>query len=388
MERDILHLRIPAFAVALARVVDPALRRRPVAVAPGLSERALVQSVSREGQREGVLAGMSVRQARSFCPALIVLPPDPQLQARGQRALLKLVSGYSPLIEPQTAGQMFLDLTGSRRLLGPGRDVATRLERELEKSLRLSGSVGVAGNKLVSRIAAGYLERPGVCDVLRGAERNFIAPLPVAMLPGIGPTRERLLLQDLNLKRVHDLARLKLSQLRLVFGPFAPLIQQRAQGVDLSPVCPPRQTPEISEHSYLSEEDNDDAVLIAELCRLVESCAYQLRRRERGAAELSLTIYYADGAQQSRTARLRSPQNHDLVLYAGVIQLFEQLCTRRTRVKGFKLSCRKLGWPDAQGELFATDGPSLRQQALQESLDQLRGRYGMQVIKRGHSLVA
>ena len=92
MERDILHLRIPAFAVALARVVEPSLRQRPVAVAPGLSERTLVQSVSGEAAREGVTAGMSVRQARRYCPGLIVLLPDPELQARGQRALLKLVA--------------------------------------------------------------------------------------------------------------------------------------------------------------------------------------------------------------------------------------------------------------------------------------------------------
>jgi DNA polymerase-4 len=388
MERDILHLSIPAFAVALARVVDPALRQRPVAVAPGTSERALLQCVSREAAREGLEAGMSLRQARRLCPVLVVLPPDPQLLMRGQRALLQLVADYSPLIEPQAGGRAFLDLTGSRKLLGPGRDVATRLEKELEKRLRLCGSVGVAGNKLVSRIAAGCLERPGVCDVLRGAERNFIAPLPVAALPGIGPTRERLLLRDLNLKLVHDLAALKLAQLRLVFGPFAPLVQQRARGVDPSPVCPPRQTPEISEQSFLLREENDDDVLLAELCRLVEACAYQLRRRERGATELNLTIHYADGVQQSRAVRLTVPQNHDLLLYAAVESLFQQLCTRRTRVKGFKLSCRKLARPDVQGQLFASEGPSPRQQALQQTLDQLRERYGMQVVQRGRSLVA
>jgi DNA polymerase-4 len=195
-------------------------------------------------------------------------------------------------------------------------------------------------------------------------------------------------LQDLNLKNVHDLATLKLAQLRLVFGPFAVLIFQRAQGIDASPVCPPRHTPEICEHSFLSEEDNDDAVLLAELCRLVESCAYKLRRLERGAAELKLTIYYADGVQQSRGVKLDPPQNHDLIIYAEVEKLFVQICTRRTRVKGFKLSCRKLGCPDGQRELFAMNRPSPQQQALQESIDRLRGRYGMPIIKRGHTLVA
>ena len=387
-ERDILHLTIPAFAVALARVVDPSLRQRPVAVAPGSSERSLLQCVSHEASKEGVQPGMTLHQARRFCPALHVLPPDPQLLGRGQRALLQLVSSYSPIIEPHAGGRMFLDLTGSRRLFGPGRDVATRLEKEIGKRLRLAGTVGVGGNKLVSRIAAGILERPGVCDVLRGAERNFIAPLPVSMLPGIGPTRERLLLQELNLMKVADLAALQVAQLRLIFGPFAVLAQQRAQGFDPSPVCPPRQTPEIAEESFLSQADNDDAVLLAELCRLVESCGQQLRRLQRGVTELNLTVHYADGVQQSRATLLSAPQDHDLVLYECAEKLFQQVCTRRTRVKGLKLVCRKLGLVDCQGNFFATDGPSPRQQSLQGAIDRLRDRYGMQSIQRGRTLVA
>jgi DNA polymerase IV len=387
-ERDILHLTIPAFGIALARVIDPGLRQRPVVIAPGVSERSLLQCVSREAANEGIQEGMSLRQARCFCPGLTVLPPDPQLLSRGQRALLQIVSNYSPVIEPHPGGRIFLDLTGSRRLFGPGRDVATRLEKEIDKSLRLYGSVGVAGNKLVSRIASGYLEHPGVCDVLRGSERCFIAPLPVSMLPGIGPTRGRLLLQELNLQKVADLAALKLPQLRLVLGSFAALAHQRAQGIDPSLVCPPKRTPEVAEESFLSHTSNDDTVLLAELCRLVESCGQQLRRLQRGTTELTLTIHYADGVQQSRAARLSEPQDHDFILFAHGEKLFNAICTRRTRVKGLKLSCGKLRLPGCQGDLFAADGPSPRQQALQQTIDQLRGRYGMQSIQRGRTLVA
>ena len=388
MQRDILHLAIPAYPVAVARVVDPALRGRPVAIAAGLSERVLLQCVSREAAGDGVLAGMSVRRARSLCPALILLPPDPQLLGRANRALLKLLTDYSPLVEPQFAGRLFLDLTGSHRLLGPGRDVAMRLEKELEKGLRLAGALGVAGNKLVSQIAAGCLERPGVCDVLRGSEGSFIAPLPVGVLPGIGNVREKLLLQELNLRRVHELAELKLAQLRLIFGPFALLLQQRAQGQDLSPVVPPRKIPEVSAESFLCWEENDTAVLRAELCRLVEDCGLQLRRLQRAAGELELGIHYADGVQQHRMQQLAAPQNHDLLLYQVAEELFENLCTRRTRVKGFKLCCRRLAWPDQQVDLFTRSGPSPRQQALQQTLDRLRGKYGMQIVKRGRILAA
>ena len=386
--RDILHLSIPAYAVAVARVVDASLRERPVAIAPGSSERSLLHCLSTEAAAEGVLAGMSIRQAKRRCPALIVLPPDPSLLSRANRALQKVVAAYSPLIEPPTNGRLFLDLTGSQRLLGPGRDVAMRLEKELENRLRLTGTLGVAGNKLIARIAAGCLERPGVCDVLRGAERSFIAPLPVAVLPGVGSVREKILLQDLNLHQVQELAALTLPQLRLAFGPFAPLVQQRAQGEDSSPVIPPKRTPEISAEGFLCREENDDNLLLAELCRLVESCGLRLRQLQRGASELCLSIHYADGVQHNKSLALPVPQNHDLLLYAAVEKLFRAACTRRTRIKGFKLTCRKLGWPTQQVDLFTTSGPTPHQHSLQQTIDQLRQKYGMQVVKRGHTLVA
>lgn len=386
MERDILHLTVPAYAVAVARVADPALRGRPVAIAPGLSDRAIISSVSAEAGRDGVLAGMSVLQGRRLCPALLTLPPNPQLLGRADRALQKLAGQYSPLVENQPAGRLFLDLTGSRRLLGPGRDIAMRLERELETQLRLVATLGVAGNKLVSKIAAEYLERPGVCDILRGSEQTFIAPLPVRVLPGIGNVREQLLLRELNLRRVSELAALQLPQLRLVFGPFAPLVRQRALGQDLTPVLPPRRSPEISAESYLSRAENDTSVLQAELCRLVEDCGLRLRRLGRACAELQLTIHYADGRQQSRTQQLRQAQNHDLLLYQATAELFAALNNRRTRLKGLKLSCRQLENSGQQGHLFAASGPAPRQQALQQALDRIRSKYGMRSICSGRTL--
>ncbi len=387
MNRDILHLAIPAYPVAVARVVDTSLRERPVAIAPGLSDRAIIQSVSSEATADGVMCGMSVGRARSLCPALLTLPPDPQLLARADRALNKLIGHYSPLTELQPAGKLFIDLTGSRRLLGPGRDVAMRLEKELERDLRLSGTLGVAGNKLVSRIAADCLERPGVCDVLRGAEQSFIAPLPVNKLPGIGQTREQLLLRELNLRYIGELASLSLLQLRLVFGPFAPLVQQRSLGQDLAPVTPLRKIPEISAEGFLSQEENNTLVLRAELCRLVEECGTRLRQINRASGHLQLTIHYADGISAKQDKKLSIPQNHDLFLYQDVVQLFESLCTRRIRIKGLKLSCRDFNRSEHQPSLF-DEGPSLRQLELQKAVDQLRSKYGMHIIQRGPALVA
>ncbi|WP_429886447.1 DNA polymerase Y family protein [Geoalkalibacter halelectricus] len=388
MERDILHLAVPAFAVSLARVADASLRERPVAVAAGHSERALLQCVSHEATAEGLHEGMPVHRAKRLCPALHLLLPDPRLLARGNRALLELVSGYSPLVEPNVGGRLFLDLTGCRRLLGPGRDVAVRLEKEMARRLRLTGTVGVAGNKLVARIAAGCLERPGVCDVLRGAERSFIAPLPVAVLPGIGPARQAALLRDLNLRFVQELAALSAPQLRLVVGPFAPLLHQRANGIDPSPVRPPQAACEVAEESFLAREDNDDEVLLAELCRLAETCGQRLRRLGRGAGELRLGLVYVDGVSSKRGVVFAAPRDQDLDLYAAAEALFQAACERRVRVRGLRLECARLSVAAAQIELFATTGPSPRQVSLQRSLDQLRAKYGMAAVQRGRALSA
>jgi len=387
MERDVLHLQIPAFPVALARVKDTSLRGRPVAIAPGHSDRALLQCVSKEAAAEGVCEGMPIYRARRLCAALTFLSPDPELLAKGTRSLLEISSAYTPVTEPSASGRLFLDLTGSRRLMGPGRDAAARLEKEIAARLRLQGTVGVAGNKLVSRIASGYLDKPGVCDVLRGSERTFIAPLPVSVLPGVGAARESVLMRDLNLRRIEEVAALSVAQLRLAFGPFAPLLHQRARGIDPSPVQPPRRTPEIAEETFLGTEENDDRVLLAELCRLAEECGMRLRRLGKGAGRLALTLSYADGVSEQGTADLSSALSHDLPLMAAVEVLFYRTCKRRVRLKGMCLVCGRLTSGKRQMDLFSPEGePAAHQEALQEALDRLRGAYGMAAVRWGRTL--
>jgi DNA polymerase IV len=389
--RDILHFTIPDFPIAVARVIDASLRARPLAVVPGTSGRALLQAVSAEARAEGVREGMALYRAQRCCPALRLVPPDPARVGRAMRALVELTSGYTPLWEPEQGqgGQLYLDLTGSHRLFGPGRDVAARLEREVAARLRLPGRVGVAGNKLVSRIASHVLRRPGICDVLRGSERGFIGPLAVSVLPGIGASRAEALLLELNLRTVGELAALSLAQLRLVFGAFAPLARQRALGVDPSPVQPPRRRPEVLEEALLAAEANDDGVLLAELCRLVELCGLRLRQLGKGARSLVFSLHYADGVSERRSATLTAPQNQDVVLLAAAEGLFYQACQRRVRVRGMRLICRQLEAEGAQLELFGAAGPGEkpRQQALQAALDALRGRHGMGVVVRGQGLV-
>ncbi len=383
--RDVIHFHIPDFPVSVARVADPALRGRPLVVAPQGAGRALVQAASREARAEGVTVGMALERARRFCPQLRVTLPEPHLLARATSALLDVFAHYSPLWEPERPGRLFLDLTGSGRLLGPGRDAAARLEREIAARLSLPGLVGVAENKLVARIAAGCVDRPGVCDVLRGSEERFIAPLPVATLPGIGEAKSGELLAELSLRNIGELATLDASALRLVFGAAAPLVQQRARGIDPTPVRPPQRLPEVAEEAFLERAENDTAVLAGALCRLTERCGFRLREKGQGTRHLLLTVHHLDGVSARRTSRLVECVNDDRALFEAAAMLLRRACVRRVRVRSLRLACRELDAPrSGQLDLFAA--PRQRDATLQQALDHLRGRHGMDVIQRGAAL--
>lgn len=389
MDREILHITVPAFPIALARVVHSHLRGRPVAVAPLNSERALVQCVSPEAASDGVYAGTPIFQARKACPSLIVIPPDPHLAAKGSQGLMELSGEFTPIVEPG-AGRVFLDLTASRRLFGPARDVAQRLERGIAAKMGLEAMAGAGANKLVSRVAADVMREPGVYDVFHGSERSFLAPFPVSVLPGVGEARQAMLFRDLNLRRVEQVASLSVPQLRLAVGPFAPLLHDRACGIDRSPVQPPRLTTEIVEEGLLDQEENDDAILLSELLRLVESCGVRLRRLGKGARKLTLSVMYADGAAQEGKSTLATPTSLDLMLLRAVEELYFQTCKRRQRVRGLRLSCDQVAGDAGQMDLFAQAEArvSQKQHDLQETLDALREKHGRNAVRWGKGLAA
>ncbi len=389
MDREILHITVPAFPIALARVVHAHLRGRPVAVAPLNSERALLQCISAEAAAEGVHVGTPIYHARRSCPSLIVIAPDPYLMAKGSHALTELSAEFTPIVEPG-AGRVFLDVTASRRLFGPARDVAARLEKSISAGLGLEAMAGAGGNKMVSRVAADVMQQPGVYDVFHGAEKSFLAPFPVSVLPGVGESRQTLLFQDLNLQRVEHVAALSVPQLRLAVGAFAPLLHDRACGIDRSPVQPPRLSTEIVEEGLLDQEENDDAVLLSELLRLVEGCGLRLRQLNKGARKITLSVMYADGVTQQGKKILPAATALDLALMAAAEELFFSTCKRRQRVKGLRLSCDQVAGEAGQMDLFApaVDEVSRRESDLQETLDLLREKHGKNAVRWGKGLAA
>lgn len=386
MYRHIIHLHIPAFPIAVARVSQPELRDRPVAVAPPHSERALILSASPEARREGIFKGMPLGKATKFCPDLTVLPPNRDLTGKACQILAKVVTQYTPLWEPSRPGHIYLDLTGTDRLWGRAKDAASRLRREIKNHLRFSGMVGVAGNKMVSNIASRIVSSEGVLDVDHGQESSFMAPLKASVLPGIGHVRRTILLEELNISLVREVAALDMDTLKLVFAQQAYVIHQRALGIDPTPVYPPRTEPTVAEEVTLPQDENDDEKLLGILYGLVERCSHQLLSRALFPRKAGLVFRYADQEEITRRINLPHASFWDFDLYAPLERIFLKACRRRVRVRFMRVWFRDFSPPASQLSLFPARSPITEKKALvTQALNRIRERFGEATIQYGRT---
>ena len=386
MHRNIIHLHIPAFSIAVARVCRPELRYRPVVVAPMQSERAPILSVSSEARKEGIFKGMPLSKAMKFCPALIVLPPDPGLTEKAGRVLGKVVARYTPLWEPFRPGHVYLDITGTERLWGKAKDTAYYLRKDIKDRLYLSGTVGVAGNKMVSSIASKVIRNEGVLDVDHGREASFMAPLKVDVVPGIGRFRQKILLQELSITRVRELAALNMGSLSLVFGREAYLIHQRAIGIDFTPVYPVPVKPMINEEITFPEDENDDQRLLGALFTMVEKCNRLLRRRALIPRKAGLLIRYSDQMEIKRQTALPHADFPGLNLYFPLERLFLRACNRRVRIRFMKVWFWDFLPESPQLSLFRIPSQHAEKKSLAiQALDRIRERHGENAIRFGRA---
>jgi DNA polymerase-4 len=380
--KSILFIDPPAFCATVERLVAPALRSRPLAVAPPGADRATILALSPEAESAGITRGMLVRRAQRLCPDLVLLPPNPQLYARASRALHEILRTYAPVIEPRGYGHAFLDLTGTERLFGPAVDVAERIRREAVARIRLPLTVGVAINKLVSEAAtrvgrqhggtAGQLdERRWPLLVPSGSEAPFLAPHPMAVLPEV-PDDIRVRLDEYQLERIGQVADIAESELCAVFGARGRLLRAQSLGRDARPVLPPEVKAEYRLSHTLATDTNDLDVLHALLRRLTTTLGRRLRRRGLAARRLVLRVEYADytGAEPS-VPLAAAPFDHEL--WEAARQALAVAMSRRIAVRTLTVIAGRLVEANAQLDLWdaVREPVDARAAALQRALDRV-----------------
>jgi DNA polymerase-4 len=390
VDRAIIHLNVADFAVAVERSVDRRLREWPLIIAPEGAARATVYDMSEEAYQAGVRKGMPLRRACRCCPDARLVPPHPPLYAQVMRAFIRQAQPYSPLIEPGEAdGHLFMDVTGTGRLFGPPVDVAWRLRRQARADLRLAPIWAVAPNKLVAKVATRLVKPDGEYIVGAGEEEDFLAPLPLGLVPGI--ERDDLIrLGDFNFSRAGQVADLGLEALQIPFGRRAAYLYEAVRGIDASPVRPlGERPPRIVRHHTFDEDAHAPAALESALYTLVEQAGRRLRDQRLAARRAAVRLNFSDGGTRIRQRALRPATANDLDLFSGARAALYLAWQRRVRIRHLDLICDRLTYPPAQRPLFPEDRNDFRRRTrLVAALDAIRDRFGKTAIKVGRTLAA
>jgi DNA polymerase-4 len=393
MDRQIVCVAIPSFEVALARLNDPELRTRPLAIATLSTSRALLREVSLEAMQDGLFVGMPIEQAKRLCPSLHVLSPNPHRVHRANQSLLTVVTRYAPVWEPFHAGSFVMDLTGTTRLFGSACDVAAKVQQDIVTQYRLEGVAGVGSNKLVAQTAATLVAPSELYDVRHGSEGVFMSPLSVRTLPGLHrPCMRTVLhrLDDLNLLTLGDVGESPLDALEFALGDCAGQLSRWAQGIDHTPVLHPSTQSDLEETVTLAPDEVDDSVLLGKLLDAVQRLCRTLRSKRRVCSSLSLTVRYSDHVEVTKREKLPQETCWEVDLSLPLHALFQRCFRRRVCLRLMTLSMNSLAAYAEQVALFDERPPDSqrkqeRAKSLAVALDTLHARFGEQAIRYGRS---
>ena len=382
--RGIIHMDLDAFYASVEQLRRPELRGRPVIVGGADSgngtahlRRGVVSAASYEARAFGVRSAMPLLSALRLCPQAAVVPVDFTAYRAASRAVFAIAREYTPLIEPLSLDEAFLDVTGSRRRFGPPSQIAATIRDRVLAECALHASFGVATCKTLAKIGSD-LEKPrGFVVVKPGDEAAFLAPLPLRRLPGLGPASETAL-RSLSITTLGELAALPLDVVQRRIGNVAGRsLWERARGIDTSPVVLPDRPKSVSREETFDRDVAAREVLTRRVGTLSADVGARLRAGGWTARTVTLKLRYHDFTTITRQHSLLAPTAADVDVRDTALALLEAAWSGApVRLLGVGVS----GLEEAsQLDLFSAP----REGRLDHTLDSLRARFGQNAIRRG-----
>ncbi len=381
----VLHVDMDAFYASVEERDHPELAGQPVIVGGTPEQRGVVAAANYKAREFGVHSAMSAARAVHLCPHGVFIRPRMAHYAGVSGVLREIFGRYTPLIEPLSLDEAFLDVSASRRLFGTAEAIGRRIKDDVRRELGLVASVGVAPNKFLAKLASDLEKPDGFVVVPADGIQAFLDPLPVGRLWGVGTVSSRTL-ADLGVQTIGDLRHLPEELLNNRLGKWGAHLMRLANGVDNRDVVADREAKSISHETTFATDIEDHAVVRSWLLELTEQVAMRLRRHKLMGGTVFIKVRYGDFSTVMRSHRLGTPTGTTKLLWREASALLEaQLhrCSDAVRLLGMGVNqITSDEW--RQDDLF--DQPSgERERRIDAAADEIRGRFGENAIKRGAS---
>ncbi len=376
-----------AFFAAVEVLDDPALAGKAFVVGHD-GPRGVVSTASYEARRYGCHSAQPVAVAKRLCPGLIVVPIHGERYRHYSQRLFAILEEFSPLVEPVSVDEAFLDMTGTERLFGPPREIGRRIKERIRGDTRLTASVGLAPNKFLAKTASEHQKPDGLTIVEPGREVEFLRDMPIGRLWGVGPrTAERMM--KLGVERVGDLLRFGEAELKRQFGSEGEHFARLARGEDGRPVTPDHEAKSISHETTFEVNVADADEVRAVLLRQTELVAWRLRRARLKAGTVTVKIRYGDFETITRSRQIdansAAGDHSDTTadLWQAARALFDAWAAKSFQpVRLIGMGASRLLHGSGQMNLFPDPGEAT-QRRVDKAADAVVARFGKHSIRRG-----
>jgi DNA polymerase IV len=383
----ILHVDMDAFYASVEQRERPELAGKPVIVGGTPEGRGVVAAANYVAREFGVHSAMPAVTAKRLCPHGIFLRPRMEYYAEVSDQIRAIFERFTPLVEPLSLDEAFLDVSGSERLFGPAETIGRAIRREIRQQLRLVASVGVAPNKFLAKIASDLEKPDGFVIVPPERVQEFLDPLPVGRLWGVGKVTGGLL-DRLGIRTIRQLRQMPVGVLRQHFGSSGEHLAELARGIDQRPVVPEQEAKSISHETTFARNLEDLEVMRAWLLELSEQVGCRLRRHGLRGRTVHLKVRFDDFHTITRARTLPQATNVTQEIWQTAAQMFaERLPARRLQIRLLGVGISGFDHASLVQQSLFPEADHQRQTRLDEVADQIKEKFGHASLQRALGLL-
>lgn len=373
--RNIIHLDLDTFFVSVERRINPKLIGKPVLVG-GNGDRGVVGSCSYEARKFGIHSAMPMKTALRLCSHAVVVRGDYEAYSKYSNLVTDVIRDRVPLFEKSSIDEFYVDMTGMEKFFG-----CSLYSKELKEAIYnesgLPISYALASNKLVGKVATNEVKPNGQLEIPFGNERSYLAPLKVDRLPGVGD-KTKILLINMGIHKIETLAQIPVPLMINLLGKPGIDLHRKANGIDESPVVPFHEAKSISTEHTFQQDTIDLRFLHAELSRMTEKIAFQLRTENKLTGCITVKICYSD-FDTNTIQKTIAYSNQDHVILATVKELFTKLNTRRLLIRLIGVRFSNLIPGNYQIDLFNDSQAKI---SLYQRIDSIKRQFGEKFIQK------